>query len=206
MTARTLSAALNDAKSKLVAEKTNFQELLKLFEDRGTAFLLFLIALPAALPVPAIGICVIIAPPLLFLTFQQMLGKKIIWLPNKVKLKEFNSNSLISVIDKAIPITEKIEILMKPRLSFLTTHQSTIVIGLLGFVMSLSVLLPIPLTNTIPSMGIALMAMGILMRDGLAVILGALIGLAWVLLLVIATVYFGAESVDIIKNFIKTFA
>ncbi len=205
MTEKTLSATLKDAKSELVTETTNFQEILKLFGDRGTAFLLFLIALPAALPVPAIGICVIIAPPLLFLTFQQMLGKKVIWLPNKVKLKEFSTTSLTSVIDKAIPITEKIEVLMKPRLGFLTTYQSTIIIGFLGFIMSLSVLLPIPLTNTVPSMGIAIMAMGVLMRDGLAVIAGAIIGLTWVLLLVITTIYFGTESVDIIKNFIKNF-
>ena len=108
-------------------------------------------------------------------------------------------------MDKAIPMTEKIEVLMHPRLSFLTTHQATVIIGALGFIMSLSVLLPLPLTNTVPSMGIAIMAMGVLMRDGLAVIAGALIGMAWVLLLVVTFYFFGTESVDIIKNFIKSF-
>ncbi len=203
--AKALSTSLTDVKSQLTTEKTSFHVLLELFADRGTAFLLFLVALPAALPVPAVGICVIIAPPLLFLTFQQMLGRKIIWLPNKVKHKEFASSSLISVMDKAIPMTEKIEVLMHPRLSFLTTHQATVIIGALGFIMSLSVLLPLPLTNTVPSMGIAIMAMGVLMRDGLAVIAGALIGMAWVLLLVVTFYFFGTESVDIIKDFIKSF-
>ena len=129
MTAKPLSEALEQAKIAFDGETTNFREFLARFGDRGTAFLLFLIALPAALPVPAIGICVIIAPPLLFLTFQQMLGRRTIWLPKKVAEKPFSTASLINVLDKAIPMTQKVEIFLKPRLSFLTTHQSCIIIG-----------------------------------------------------------------------------
>jgi hypothetical protein len=38
----------------------------------------------------------------------------------------------------------------------------------------------------VPAFGIALMAVGLLMRDGLAVLAGALIGTLWVCLLVFA--------------------
>ena len=203
MSVRTLSNLLYDTKNQFVGETTDFGEILRLFADRGTAFLLLLVALPAALPVPAVGICVIIAPPLLFLTAQQMLGRKTIWLPKKVKEKKFSTSSLLAVIDKAIPLTRKVEIFIKPRLSFLTHHNATLMIGFMGFIMSLSVLLPFPLTNTVPSMGIALMAVGLLMRDGLAVIIGAIIGLSWVVMLCILVFYFGAETVDVVKSFIK---
>jgi hypothetical protein len=49
--------------------------------------------------------------------------------------------------------------------------------------MALMVCVPLPLTNTVPSLGIACMAIGVVMRDGLAVIAGAIIGLVWIFLL-----------------------
>lgn len=201
---RKLSNVLIDTKTLLTEETTNLGDILRLFGDRGTAFILFLVALPAALPVPAIGLSIIIALPLLFLTFQQMIGRKVIWLPEELQEHEFKTASLISTIDKATPITKKIEILTKPRLCFLTTSFASCFIGAAGFIMSLSVLLPLPLTNTVPSIGITGMALGILMRDGLAVIIGAVIGLGWVFMLAALTLYFGGEAVDIIKGFFKS--
>ena len=201
---RKLSQVLEDAKNMLNGEATSLGDILRLFGDRGTAFILLLVALPAALPVPAIGIFFLVAPPLMFLTAQQMFGKKVIWLPEELKEKEFKTASLISVIDKSIPITRKIEFFLRPRLSILTSAIATCFIGLMGFIMSLSVLVPLPLTNTVPSIGIAFMAMGVLTRDGLAVIFGAIVGIGWVLMLTAAAIYFGAEAIDIIKGFFKS--
>ena len=69
--------------------------------------------------------------------------------------------------------------------------------------MALSVIIPLPLTNTIPSLGIALMAVGVIMRDGLAVIAGALIGMAWVALLCGIVIFLGTDGIDLAKDFIK---
>lgn len=201
---RSLSSLLEDSKALLSGEETTLKQVFSLFQDRGTAFILFLVALPAALPVPAIGIFMIIGPPLIFLTFQQMIGRKVIWLPKWLSQKSLKTASFIDVINKAIPIIQKIEIFSKPRLELFTKGIAPVFIGLMGFIMALSVLVPVPLTNTVPSMGIAGMALGILMRDGLAVIVGAIIGLAWVAMLVILFLYFGAETVDIVKGFFKS--
>ncbi|MCF6328306.1 MAG: exopolysaccharide biosynthesis protein [Henriciella sp.] len=46
-----------------------------------------------------------------------------------------------------------------------------------------SILLPFPLTNTIPGIAVAIIAFGLMARDGLLVILGWIIGSAWVLML-----------------------
>ncbi len=201
---RRLSTVLQDSKTLLTKEETTLAQIFALFQDRGTAFMLFLVALPSALPVPAIGIFMIIGPPLIFLTFQQMIGRKVIWLPAWLKTKTFKTESLKAALDKAIPLIQKIEIFSKPRFTFLTQGIAPSFIGLMGFIMALSVLMPVPLTNTVPSMGIAGMALGILMRDGLAVIAGAIIGLGWVLMLVILTLYFGSETVDVVKGFFQS--
>ena len=69
--------------------------------------------------------------------------------------------------------------------------------------MALAVAVPLPLTNTVPAFGIALMSIGVLMRDGLAVIGGLIIGLAWVIALVSFVIIFGEQGFDLMKNFIK---
>ena len=99
---------------------------------------------------------------------------------------------------------KRAERIAAPRLAFVTNGISSRLIGLCGLVMALSVTVPIPLTNTIPSFAIAVMAIGVLMRDGLAVIFGALIGLSWVVVLYSLLIYFGLEGVDMLKDFIKS--
>jgi hypothetical protein len=71
--------------------------------------------------------------------------------------------------------------------------------------MSISVCIPLPLTNTVPSFGIALMSVGVVTRDGLAVIAGAIIGLLWVFALVFIVSFLGTEGIDFVKETIKTY-
>jgi hypothetical protein len=52
-------------------------------------------------------------------------------------------------------------------------------------------------------MAIALMSIGIILRDGLAVILGIVIGTIWIGLLVYVVVFFGTDGIDILKEVIK---
>jgi hypothetical protein len=104
-----------------------------------------------------------------------------------------------------VPWLRRIEILSKPRLGFLTQDGASRFIGFLGVIMALTICIPVPLTNTVPSLGISLMAFGTSMRDGALVLLGALIGTAWVIMLALAVTFFGAEAFDIIKETIKSF-
>lgn len=201
---RTLSDLLTDLQSHNIGDKISVSALLEAFHERGFGFFLFLIALPAALPIPAIGLNTLIALPLLLLTAQQFLGRHTIWVPTKWRSKTISKEKIDSFITKATPWVKRLETLSKPRLGFITQGISSNLIGLMGFIMALAVAIPFPLTNTVPSMGIAGMAIGVLMRDGLAVISGAIIGLAWVLMLVILFLYFGAETVDIVKDFFKS--
>jgi hypothetical protein len=66
--------------------------------------------------------------------------------------------------------------------------------GLLLVVFCASILLPIPGTNTVPGIGVAIIAFGLMARDGILVILGSIIGTAWISTL-IAVVAFGVSSI-----------
>ena len=185
-------------------KKMRFGQIIDDFREQGCALLLFIFALPAALPIPAIGINFIIALPLLLLTFQQMTGRSELWFPDKIQNKEVERATFRSLINKSIPYVEFIEIFTKPRLHFMTHGIARNIIGFFGLIMALSVCVPLPLTNTVPSFGIAAMALGILMRDGLAVVAGALIGTLWIFALCYFVFFFGTEGIDMMKEGIKS--
>ncbi|MCB9980505.1 MAG: exopolysaccharide biosynthesis protein, partial [Rhodospirillales bacterium] len=103
----------------------------------------------------------------------------------KMRHKGLPAKGLIKMLDKSVPWIAKIEVLIRPRLGFLTQGLFSHLIGLCGLIMALTVCIPLPLTNTVPSMGIACMAIGVVMRDGLAVLSGIIIGLCWIALLLI---------------------
>jgi len=202
---RNLSDILNTIETDITSEKVSMNDLLEIFHERGFGFFLFFFALPAALPIPAVGVGTILGMPLLFLTAQQAIGRHTIWFPEKMKHKTIAKTKISAFTKAALPWVKRIEKLVKPRLEFITQGQISKLIGVLGFIMALAVCVPLPLTNTIPSLGIALMAIGILMRDGLAVLAGAAIGMAWVVLLCGIVIFLGTDGIDIAKEFIKGF-
>ncbi len=202
---RSMTDLLGDLQESVTQESISFGEILEAFHERGFGFFLFIFALPMALPLPVPpGINVLLASPLLLLTAQQALGRHTIWMPQAIKKRSLSKDKLDKIIDTSSPWLRRIQSLVFPRLGFITHGIFSNIIGLLGFIMALSVCVPIPLTNTVPSLGIALMAIGVLMRDGLAVLAGAIIGSAWVAMLVAVTVIFGMEGVEIAKSFIKS--
>jgi len=205
MIIRSLSELLNDLHEHLTQERVKFDQLLTAFHERGIGFFLFLFALPAAIPLPALGINTIIALPLLFLTTQLMIGRDTVWMPLSWREKSIKSAAVKSFLDKAAPYITKIEYLFRPRLGFITQKGVSTIVGICAVIMALSVSIPIPLTNTVPSMGLALIGIGLMMRDGLAIIAGVLIGVIWVTLIFGAIIFLGAEGIDLIKEFIKSF-
>lgn len=81
----------------------------------------------------------------------------------------------------------------RQRATMLTGKAMTPVIAGLAFLMGVAMLCPIPFTNMLPSLGLALAGVGMLNRDGYALIVGVVIallgllvlcGLLWVLFVV----------------------
>lgn len=201
---RPISKLLIDFTHSLNKETLAFSEVIHTFKDRGIAFFLFLFALPAALPAPAIGYGTVLSIPLILLCLQKIIGRDELWLPRSILDKKLKAAHIKGLIDKAVPSLQKIEIILTPRLEFLTNPAMHRVLGLCLLLMALFVAIPLPLTNTVPSMGIALVALGIMTRDGLVVLGGLFIGLLWIGILSTALILFGLEGLDFIKETIKS--
>jgi hypothetical protein len=172
---------------KKESDRIFFHEIVEAFHERGFGMLLLILAAPMALPLPVPpGVNIILASPLIFLTAQQAIGRHTPWLPQFILQKQVKLSLFQKTMGGILPWIKKIEIISRARFGFITQGIFSYIIGLSGFLMALSVCVPLPLTNTVPSLGICLMAFGVFMRDGLAVLAGMLIGFSWIALLIIA--------------------
>lgn len=203
MSIRSISQLLEDFSASITTEKVTIEEIMEAFHERGFGFFLLIFAFPAALPIPALGINTLIATPLFFLTVQQMMGRHVIWLPGFMRRKEVSREFIQNTMAKAIPWCQRVEHLFRPRMGMITQRPFSQFIGLFGLIMAVSITIPLPMTNTVPAFGIAVMAAGTLMRDGLAVLFGATAGLIYVALLVGVTIFLGVEGIDLLKEAIK---
>ncbi|MGH1403454.1 MAG: exopolysaccharide biosynthesis protein [Alphaproteobacteria bacterium] len=201
---KTISDIFKEIDETLTNQTVSIGDLVEHLHERGFGFLLLILSIPMALPIPVPpGINILLASPLILLTAQQAIGYHSIWLPNWIKQKGIKRESMSAIIQKTLPWFKKLEKIIKPRLEFLTRGISSNIIGVLGLIMALTICVPLPMTNTVPSLGIALMAIGLINRDGLAVLAGAVIGFAWVCALTMIIVFLGTEGIDIIKDVIK---
>ena len=141
---RSISDVLNDLEKGLPADDVTMSHILDTFHERGFGFFLFLFALPAALPLPAVGYGTILGIPLVFLTAQQAIGQRTIWFPEKWKQKSVKRTRIEKMVQSALPWTRRIEKFVKPRLGFITEGVFTRIIGIFGFIMALSVCIPLP--------------------------------------------------------------
>lgn len=180
---RHINEVLNELVDK-ISGNSSIGGMLDVLHERGFGILIFLFALPMALPVPVPpGINLLFSVPLLFLTFQQIYGAQKPWLPASIRRKTINENKVRAMVDGSQKWLDRLSIFIRPRMAWMTCGVFSHLIGLFGFGFALCICVPIPMTNTVPSLAVLLMAIGILMRDGLAVLMGMIIGSGWIALL-----------------------
>ncbi len=162
--------------------KTQDSGIITLFEiktalhERGFILLLLIFSIPLSIPVPVPpGFTTIAAIPLLFFSFQMLLGFDAPWLPKYIHKRSIQKKSLAKIIEKTSPLLRKIEMLMKPRILVLSSSYGEKFYALLSLICALSIAIPLPLTNFIPAEGIAIMSLGMISKDGLFLIIGILL-------------------------------
>ncbi len=166
-------------------------------DERAFGFLLLLLALPCCLPFVYL-LPQIVALPMLALAGQMAMGTRHPWLPKKLHDRRFEIADFSSVLSRAEKYMGWLERIATPRFRPVTSPLALRIIGGLLLLPIASILTPLPGTNTIPGIGVAIAALGIIERDGVLVIGGLLIGFIWVFLLV----FVGAETLHLIKDWL----
>jgi hypothetical protein len=173
-------------------------DLIDQLSDRGFGLVQLILALPVCIPF-LWGIPQAVSIPMLFIALQIVLGRHALWLPKKARVRTISKPAMLNMAKRAQKYVGWFEALARPRMIFLTRGLPERFFGILMAVFCISILVPIPGTNTVPGIGVAIQSIGFLERDGLLVLLGTLLGALWVSLLL----FVGAEVVDFIKQFIE---
>jgi hypothetical protein len=182
--AHSLIDTLVALKSVGTEEGTDVAEIVDTLDERAFGLLILLFAIPCL--VPGLPGAQLIAIPIFLLGLQMAAGREEVWLPKaalRAKVKRTWLEAIAGFVDKRLRWTER---LSKPRLTSLASGWSERLIGLVIALASVTIMLPI--TNTIPSLAITLIAVGLLQRDGVFTLGGFGLAAAWITFLVVMSV------------------
>lgn len=203
MTIRPFSALLDDIRINLMAgpEHIRVETLLEGLHERGLGVVLALFALPMAIPLPKPpGLSTLFGIPMLILSAQITLGRHTLWLPRFIQQKTIKKQQLIPLLGGMVPRITKIESWLKPRHEWVTQGLASRLTGLVAGLIALCVISPLPGLNTVTSMGLSVMGLGLVMRDGLAILVGGTVALLWATCVISLYAIFGMEGLHALRS------
>jgi hypothetical protein len=179
--------------------KVTVADVLDAFGDRAFGALLAVFAAPLALPMPP-GVSAILGAPLIFIAFQLMIGRPTLWLPNALMKRSMQRAEFQTMAVRLAPHLQRLERHLRPRWGFLYGRVADRLIGAVCLMLAVIVFLPIPFGNMLPSFAIAAFGFGLLERDGVPGLVGAvaaalsviILALIWNALILAAATFVGA--------------
>ncbi|MCI3281189.1 exopolysaccharide biosynthesis protein [Synechococcus sp. PCC 6717] len=188
----------------LTQQQVTLADILQLAGERTFGFLLVVLSLPSALPIPAPGYSTPFGIVLLILGVQLMLGATAPWLPPRLLARTMPRSHAQNILRRALPWLRRIELISRPRLRLICTSRGgRLLLGAAVSLMAISMILPIPGTNTLPAMGIFITGFGLLDDDGLISLAGlvvCLMGLAVTTSILVALMWGGSSLLDLLKG------
>lgn len=174
--------------------------LVDQLSSRGFGVVQLVLALPVCIPF-LYGIPQAVAVPMVFVALQIATGRQTLWLPEKARTKTIARDGLMNLADRAAKYVGWFERIARPSLIWATRGTAERFAGALMALFCASILVPLPATNTVPGIGVAIMSIGFLERDGRLVLLGGFIGTLWVSLLLYFGITLGVEGLHLLKSY-----
>ena len=155
------------------------EDILELAGERSFGFFLAVLSFPSALPLPAPGYSTPFGVFIVLLALQLVAGRTTPWLPKWVLQTSIERKHFQKWVQAGIPWLQRIEKIARPRWKQLcTTRLGQVWLGTWIGLMGISMIIPVPGTNTLPAMGVFVTAFGLLEEDGILCSLGSLICVA----------------------------
>lgn len=151
-------------------------EIRDRLDERGFGLLILILSIPCLVPA-LYGVPQVIGVPIILLAGQLLVGMKEPWLPQGLLARRAPQAWLDRMADFAEKRMGWFERLSRPRLGFLATGAGERLAAV--FMILATVTIVLPMTNTIPSVALAMLAVGLIQRDGLFVLLGAVVATVW---------------------------
>lgn len=192
--------ALHDREELVVAE------IVQSVGEKGFGLLLCIFSLPSALPIPAPGYSTPFGMVLLFLAIELLIGKKTPGLPQFFSQKTIKRSLIAGALEKSAKFFQLFEKIIRPRCIFVMQFGFIRLSGILAAIMAIIMIIPIPLTNTLPAMIIFLIGVGLMEKDGLilscSLIASVVAGLFYGFFAYLIYKH-GLDAIDIVRGVLK---
>lgn len=147
-------------------------EMVEALGRSAHGILMLAFAIPCCLPMPP-GIGTTCGIAILILSIQILVAKESLYLPRFLLRRTMQRADLVRLTNKVRPVLRWIERFSRPRAALLVGSYGFVVIGILGIVCGIALILPIPfLGNLLPGYAAAALSIGLIQRDGVAVLVG----------------------------------
>jgi hypothetical protein len=157
--------------------------LVATFDEKSFAFLFVLLLGVSALPLPTGGATHVFEIIAMLLALQLIVGRDEIWLPDRWRRTALAGGRREAFITKLLKVMRWLERWSKPRLRFLFDHRaSNSVFGVLVLAGCLGAFLAPPFSglDTLPSLGVVLLSLAVVMEDAALATVGVVVGIVGV--------------------------
>jgi hypothetical protein len=189
---RRTSDVLSALAAEHAGERITIGDIVRGLGDRAFGMLLFAFAAPNLPPLGIPGLSSVCAVPLLMLALQLMAGRAEPALPSWVTARSIPTVAFRRLVAFVVPWLARAERLVRPRAAIAVSGAGERAAGAVIAVLAFVLVLPIPFGNLLPAIAIALFALAIVERDGLAALAGHVA--AVVSLAVVAGVVIGSAE------------
>jgi hypothetical protein len=169
----------------LEEEHVTIGSLTDVLDERSFAVVLMVLMLPSALPIPTGGVTHVLEVFAGLIALQMVVGRHELWIPRRLARKELGATFTGKAAPKLLRFIRWFERHSRPRLARLLDRRPVVsVLGvvLLVFVIGAFVAPPFSGLDTLPSLGVVVVCLGIVFADGLIVVAGLVIGVVGLVL------------------------
>jgi hypothetical protein len=187
-TPASLGDQLQQAIDGLPPEQLSLDALLEQFGPHGLLLLTALLTLVFLIPVSIPGVSTVFGAGILLVGVSRLLRRPL-WLPARLRQRQLPADKLRSALGRGMVWVARLQKISRPhRLPSLVDRRLAETLNDAGLVLGAVLLMApfgfVPFSNTLPALALLLLAIGLMQRDGVAVLLGHLMNIA-------SVVYFG---------------
>ncbi|MDA0785130.1 MAG: exopolysaccharide biosynthesis protein [Proteobacteria bacterium] len=188
-----ISVVLNAVVNGLAEEKVSVGTFMGGLQRRSFGGILIVLALLGMVP----GVSFFAGLVMIVPAIQMMIGLRAPAMPRFVRARELRVDQLRLLLRNITPRLQHLERYVRPRWTVLTDAPMPNIAGLMILVLALVIMVPIPFSNFLPAFAVVLIALGLLERDGIALVIGLVCALLALIVGVFAvmTVLAGVDAV-----------
>jgi len=153
--------------------------LIDVFGERSFALIFVLLMAVPALPLPTGGVTHVFEIVTMLLALELIVGRRNVWLPQRFRGLELGGENRVKFVNSLLRRIRGLERISRPRGRWLFGHRlSGSVFGVVVLGLTLAAFLAPPFSglDTLPSIGIVVLALGYLLTDVVLTVAGAAIG------------------------------